>query len=93
MRVLVRPVITEKSMTLAADSKFIFEVAIHANKHQVAQAITEIYKVEVTKVNAIGIKSEERIVRGRFKSTTRAKKKVIVTLKKGQKIEGFEVKE
>lgn len=93
MRTLVRPFITEKSMAMAADSKYVFEAEISANKHQIAQAITEIYKVAVQKVNAISLQSEERIVRGRYKATSKKRKKVIVTLKKGQKIEGFEVKE
>lgn len=93
MRILVRPIITEKSMAMAAISKFVFEVALDANKPQIAQIIEEIYKVEVLKVNVIRKPSEEKIVRGRFKATSKEKKRVIVTLKKGQKIEGFEVKE
>lgn len=93
MKVLIRPVITEKSMMMATISKFVFEVALNVNKHQIAQSIEEIYKVEVVKVNVIRKPSEEKIIRGRFKSTLKEKKKVIVTLKPGQKIEGFEVKE
>lgn len=93
MKVLIRPVITEKSMSQAESSKFVFEVMTSANKHQIAQSIKEIYKVDVLSVNVIRIKAEEKIVRGRYKSQIKAKKKVIVTLKKGQKIEGFEVKE
>lgn len=93
MRILVRPIITEKSMSMAAESKFVFEVALAANKPQIAEIIEDIYKVEVLKVNVIRKPSEEKIVRGRFLATSKEKKKVIVTLKKGQKIEGFEVKE
>lgn len=93
MKILIRPMITEKAMAMAAGSKYVFEVATSANKHQVSQSIKEIYKVDVVKVNAIRIKSEEKLIRGRYKATIKAKKKVIVTLKKGQKIEGFEVKE
>lgn len=93
MKVLIRPIITEKTMAGAAESKFVFEVMPNVNKHQITETIEEIYKVEVIKVNIIKYKNEEKLVRGRIKSTIKGVKKAIVTLKKGQKIEGFEVKE
>jgi len=93
MRVIYKPIISEKSMNETATGKYIFKVAPKANKQQIAKAIEEMYKVAVLKVNSIKVKPEERLVRGRFKSKTKLWKKAIVTIKKGQKIEGFEIKE
>ncbi|AKM82687.1 TPA: 50S ribosomal protein L23 [Candidatus Berkelbacteria bacterium] len=93
MKVLIRPVITEKTMAGAADSKFVFEVMPNVNKHQITQTIEEIYKVNVIKININKYKPEEKLIRGRLKSRIHGEKRAIVTLKKGQKIEGFEIKE
>jgi len=93
MRVLIRPVITEKSMQHVADSKYTFKVVGTANKPEITKVIKAMYKVEIIKVNIIKMKPQERLVRGRDKATDKAAKYAIVTVKKGQKIEGFEVKE
>lgn len=93
MQILIKPVISEKIMANLEQNKYIFEVHPKANKHQIASAIEEIYKVTVTAVNTIKVRRKDRIVRGRFKATTPEKKKAIVTLKKGDKIKGFEIKE
>ena len=93
MRVLIRPVITEKSMLRVKENKYTFKVATNVNKPEIANAIKAMYKVEIIKVNIIKMKPQERLVRGRDKATDKAAKYAIVTIKKGQKIEGFEVKE
>lgn len=93
MNVLIKPIISEKSMFGAASSKYSFRVRPNANKHQISLAITEMFKVDVIKVNIIKIKPLEKLVRGRIKATNKGWKKAIVTIKKGQKIDGFEIKE
>ncbi|OGD56095.1 50S ribosomal protein L23 [Candidatus Berkelbacteria bacterium RBG_13_40_8] len=93
MRAILKPIITEKSMQDSAKGKYVFRVDFKANKHQIAEGIKKLHKVEVLKVNIIKVGSEEKTVRGRYKIKTQPWKKAIITLKKGQKIEGFEVKE
>lgn len=93
MRILIRPIITEKSMLQVSEGKYTFKVAPNVNKHQIAQSIETIYKVEVIEVNIIKVKSVKKMVKGSIKATDRGFKKAIVKIKKGQKIEGFEVKE
>jgi len=92
MDVLVRPQITEKAMKDISQGKYVFQINPHANKVQVARAIEDLYKVKVQSVNIIRIHGEEKVVRGRFKAKIKEVKKAIVTLKKGQKIPGFEEK-
>ena len=89
--IIIRPVITEKSMLGAAEKKYTFEVAKSANKIEIAKACEELFKLEVAKVNTVS-------VRGRFRRQgrnnggyTKAWKKAVVTLKADSKpIEFFE---
>lgn len=85
--VIVRPLITEKTMKLQAeDNKVTFEVARSANKTQVKQAIEEIFKVKVEKVNIVNVRPKAKRV-GKYSGTTSAKRKAIVKLAAGNKIE------
>lgn len=92
MRVLIKPVVTEKSMGKISEGKYVFVVSQRANKVQIARAIEDLYQVKVEQVNIVIAKGEEKLVRGRFKSKISPFKKAIVTLKKGEKIPGFEEK-
>lgn len=92
MQVLIEPKISEKAIGMSQAGKYIFKIHRLANKTQVAQAIEELYKVKVVKVNVIHNPGEEKLTRGRFRSKIQRFKKAIVTLKKGQKIPGFEEK-
>ena len=87
--VLRRPLITEKNAALQAQGKYAFEVAKEANKHQVKQAVEKAFKVKVTAVNVIMVPGKMRMV-GRRRVLTPSWKKVIVSLKPGEKIEFFE---
>ena len=92
MRILIKPVITEKSMTDVSLGRYVFMVAKSANKPEIAKAIYDLYKVKPVKINIITKKGEEKLIRGRYPAKTKSTKKAIVTLKKGQKIPGFEEK-
>lgn len=91
--ILIKPIISEKSIAATEANKYLFEVAKNANKHTVKDSIEENYKVNVIKVNIITVKQTEKIVKGKYKAKIKGWKKAIVTLKKGQKITGFEIKE
>lgn len=92
MKSIERPIISEKAIAGTELGKYIFEVSKDANKHEIALMVQKSFKVTVEKVNIINIKSEKRIFRGKFKIDTKPWKKAIVTLKKGDKIAGFEMK-
>ena len=49
--VVIRPIISERSMDDAQLKKYTFEVATDANKTEVKHAIEEIFDVDVDKVN------------------------------------------
>ena len=48
--VIIRPIISEKSMEQTADRKYTFQVAIGANKVEIRQAVESIFGVKVEKV-------------------------------------------
>ena len=47
--IIIRPVITEQSMTQAQDKKYTFIVAKNTNKTEIKKAVQEIFKVNVEK--------------------------------------------
>jgi large subunit ribosomal protein L23 len=53
--VLIKPVITEKSMEATQNNKYTFIVNLKANKSQIKEAIEKIFKVKVIKVNSMKI--------------------------------------
>lgn len=88
--IVIRPVITEKSMLGAAEKKYTFEVAKTANKIEIAKAVEELFKVKVAKVNTVQVRGQLRR-QGRTEGYTASWKKAYVTLTQDSKgIEFFE---
>lgn len=90
LTVLIRPVITEKSLSLSTHGQYTFEIDRRANKLEVADAVAKIYKVKVMHVSVIPV-IPKSVRRRRGSGLTRRWKKAVVTLAKGQKISGFEI--
>ena len=88
--ILVRPLITEKSMKLVDEGKYTFEVKQGANKVEVKKAVEELFKVEVTAVNMMNTQRKSRRV-GKYEGLRPAVQKAIVTLAEGQKLDVFEI--
>ncbi len=88
--VVLKPVITERSVEDSQKRKYTFEVATNANKTEVKHAIEQIFEVEVAKVNIMNVKGKLKRM-GRTQGMTSASKKVIVTLtSKSKEIEFFQ---
>ena len=88
--VIIKPVISEKSMDMAPSKKYTFKVAVDANKTEIKQAIEEIFDVEVKKVNVINMDGKLKRM-GRTQGRRAAYKKAIVTLSPDSKeIEFFQ---
>jgi large subunit ribosomal protein L23 len=94
--IIVRPVISEKSIDESNRGKYTFAVHEDANKIQIKAAIEELYKKEnvtVVAVNVLTTKRKEKkrgTRRGRIVGYTTPWRKAVVTLAPGQKIEFFE---
>jgi len=87
--ILIRPVISEKSYALIAEGKYTFRVDDRAHKTQIAQAVEEIFDVEVAAVRTAKVRAKPKR-RGLHQGRTRAWKKAVVQLAPGERIELFE---
>ncbi|MCX7812146.1 MAG: 50S ribosomal protein L23 [Pseudothermotoga sp.] len=90
--VIIRPVVTEKTTLARENRKYVFEVNLKANKHQVRNAVEKLFNVKVEKVNILLMKPKPKR-RGLFEGDTRRWKKAIVTLKEGHVIKELEVQQ
>ena len=89
--VLRRPVVTEKSTALSAQRKYVFEVALGANKPQIKDAVERAFDVKVEAVNTTMMRGARKKNRyGRPTGEAPRWKKAIVTLAEGSSIEFFE---
>lgn len=88
--IVIKPIITEKSMDGIANKKYTFKVAKDATKPEIASAIEELFGVKVASVNTINMKRKPKRLRYQV-GYTAAWKKAIVTLTADSKaIEFFE---
>jgi len=83
---VLSPVITEKATLLSEQNKVVFKVAKDATKDQIAEAVEELFKVNVTKVNTLVVKGKTKRFRG-IKGRRSDFKKAVVTLAPGQSID------
>ena len=89
--IVIRPIITEKSMTGVANKKYTFEVCQDANKIEIAKACEEIFKVKVAKVNTVSVRGKFRRQGRNNGGYSKSWKKAIVKLTEDSKpIEFFE---
>ena len=87
--VLRRPLVTEKSTMLSAQGKYVFEVAVGANKPQIAEAVEKAFNVHVVAVNTSRVRGKLKRY-GRNLGHQVSWKKAVVTLQPGEQIQVFE---
>lgn len=84
--VIVRPIITEKGLTLKENGRTLcFEVTKKASKRQIHEAIERIFKVKVDQVRTMTVLGKLRR-RGRYSGYRPDWKKAYVTLREGEKM-------
>ncbi len=86
--VIIRPLITEKSMAGLAEKCYTFEVDRAATKADIAVAVEKMFGVEVASVNTINMKKKPKRL-GVHMGYTSEWKKAIVTLKPDSKTIAF----
>lgn len=84
--VIVKPHISEKSVSKNNEGKYVFEIHKGVSKQQIAKAIEILYDVKVEKVNRISVPRKSKMYK-RIKGKQSRYDKAVVTLKKGQEIE------
>lgn len=86
--IIIRPIITEKSMAGIAMKKYTFEVAKDATKIDIKKAVEEVFAVKVKKVNTMHVRGQFRR-QGTNEGYTRSWKKAIVSLTEDSKTISF----
>lgn len=88
--VIRKPLVTEKSTIGREEQNLVtFAVDPRANKHEIRQAVEQLFQVKVVDVRTMRMPRKTRRV-GRFAGRKPAWKKAIVKLAEGQAIEFFE---
>ena len=86
--IVIRPIITEKSMNGTAEKKYTFEVHKDATKIDIKRAVETLFGVNVEKVNTLHVRGQLRR-QGRTQGYTRSWKKAIVKLTEDSKTIAF----
>ena len=88
--IIIKPIITEKTMGGMPNKKYTFKVDKRACKIEIKKAIEEIFKVKVSSVNTLNVRGKFRR-HGKYQGYTPSWKKAYVTLTENSKaIEFFE---
>jgi large subunit ribosomal protein L23 len=88
--IIKRPVITETTTDMMANKRYVFEVDLKATKTEIKQAVEQIFKVKVVKVNTMRVPAKPKRY-GRYEGYTSEWKKAIVQLSPDSKeLEFFE---
>ena len=89
--IIIRPVITERSMAAVAEKKYVFEVAKTAGKIEIKKAVEEIFGVKVASVNTVTVPGKSKRLGAARPGMTKTWKKAYVQLTADSKtIEFFE---
>lgn len=60
--IIIRPIVSERSMEGVQDKKYTFEVALKANKVEIKKAVEAIFGVKVQKVTTMRMLGKEKRV-------------------------------
>ncbi len=87
--IILKPIITEKSMDGIANKRYTFKVAADATKPEIAKAVEELFGVEVAKVNTINMKKKPKRLGYHFGFTSEWKKAIVTLTASSKEIEFF----
>ena len=89
--IIIAPVVSEKSYALMEDGAYTFTVRPTANKHEIRDAVQQIFGVRVAKVNTLNRQGKRKRNRRTFTYGKRPDtKRAIVTLVEGDTIDLFQ---
>ena len=89
--VILKPVVTEKSMELMADKKYTFLVHTEATKSQVKEAVEKMFKgTKVASVNTMNLDGKTKRRGMTFGKTAKTKKAIVKLTADSAEIEIFE---
>ena len=88
--IILRPVVTEKSMNQMADKKYTFMVHPDANKAQIREAVEKMFEgTHVKSVNTLNIAGKTKRRGMTFGKTAKTKKAIVTLTEESKEIEMF----
>lgn len=87
--VILRPVLSEKALGGIELGKYVFYVHPNANRTQIKDALELVFGVDVVKLNLSNVRGKEKTM-GRYRGRRPQRKKAVVTLRSGQRIQQLE---
>lgn len=91
-KIILKPVMTEKSYAGVQNKIYTFKVAMDANKVEIKKAVEKLFEVQVARVNTVTVKGKTKsrnTKNGRVYGKTSDYKKAIVFLKPESKSIAF----
>jgi large subunit ribosomal protein L23 len=89
-QIIIRPVITEKSLSRISHSQYTFEVLATANKYEIRESVKKEFNVKVLSVKTVMRKGKVKQVGKKRQEKSYPKRKfAIVEIPKDQKISAF----
>ena len=89
--IIIRPLITERSMDMLAQKKYSFEVAKDATKPEIAKAVETMFEgTKVKSVNTMNMKAKPKRLRYVEGKTASWKKAIVTQTEDSKTIEFFE---
>jgi large subunit ribosomal protein L23 len=88
--IILKPIITERSMDMIAAKRYVFKVEKKATKPEIAAAVEELFKVKVADVNTMNMKKKPKRLRYSQGYTAEWKKAIVTLTKDSKTIEFFE---
>ena len=91
-KIIIKPLLTEKSYAGIGNKVYTFVVAKNANKIEIRKAVEQLFGVQVESVNTVVVKGHKKVQNtksGRTEGRTSDYKKAIVTLKDSSKTIAF----
>jgi large subunit ribosomal protein L23 len=89
---MIKPILTEKGLKLAKEGKYSFWLDRALSKSQIKNLIGELFAVHVVSVRTLNFRGRIKTNVKRVKIKIPARKKAIISLKEGEKIDLFETK-
>ncbi|MGQ9473310.1 MAG: 50S ribosomal protein L23 [Candidatus Caldatribacteriaceae bacterium] len=89
-QVIIHPIITEKTVGLQKENKYVFRVTLQATKPEIKKAVQNTFGVTVLKVHTVNVEGKKKRL-GRFEGRTSGWKKAIVFVKPGERIKAFDI--
>lgn len=93
-KIIIRPVITEKSSSKTTEGKHAFEVQKSARKPAIKKALEEIYGIKITDIKTYIVPQKIRLFgKNRILIKRPVTKRAIISIEKGKTLDPFKIKQ